>query len=56
MLGSARILGAQRGDLPDGVFLYIELFDFQIRSGRPSAFDLSCFSSSKADCSCPLWS
>jgi hypothetical protein len=30
MLGSARILGVQRGDLPDGVFLYIELFDFQI--------------------------
>jgi hypothetical protein len=30
MLGSARILGVRRGDLLDGVFLYIELFDFQI--------------------------
>jgi hypothetical protein len=30
ILGSAGILVVQRGDLLDGVFLYVELFDFQI--------------------------
>ena len=30
ILGSARIQAIQRGDLPDGVFLYVEVFDFQI--------------------------
>src|SRR5258708_9281877 len=48
MLGSARILGGRRGDLSAGLFLYVELFDFQIhlspliahspvRDGLPSA-------------------
>ncbi len=39
MLGSARILGVQRGNVADGVFLYFELFDFQIqRRPRNSEF------------------
>jgi len=39
ILGSARILGVQRGDLPGGGFLYVELFDSQIQSrSRNSEF------------------
>ncbi len=39
ILGSARIPAVQRGDLPDGVFLYVELFDFRIqRRTRNSEF------------------
>jgi hypothetical protein len=41
ILGSARIQGVQRGYLPD-VFLYVELFDFQIyRRTRNSEFGRS---------------
>ena len=29
-LGIARNLGVERVDLPEGVFLYVELFDLQI--------------------------
>src|ERR1700687_1560638 len=39
ILGSARFLGVERGGLADGVFLYVELFDFQIqRRPRNSEF------------------
>ena len=31
MLGNARILGVLRGGLPEGVFLYVELFDPQFQ-------------------------
>ena len=31
ILGIARILGLERVGLPEGVFLYAELFDFQIQ-------------------------
>jgi hypothetical protein len=30
ILGSARILGVERGTYRDGVFFYVELFDLQI--------------------------
>ena len=33
ILGIARILEVERGDLPEGVFLYVKLLDFQIRFG-----------------------
>src|ERR1700731_2814214 len=39
ILGIARILEVERGYLPEGVFLYVELFDFQIqRRTRNSKF------------------
>ena len=39
ILGSARIPGVEQGGLPDVVFLYVELFDFQIqRRPRNSEF------------------
>src|SRR5260370_7725284 len=39
ILGRARILGVQRGGLPEGVFLYVELFDFEIQR-RPRNSEL----------------
>src|SRR5260370_36676455 len=39
ILGNARILGVERRNLPDGLFLYVELFDLQIqRRPRNSEF------------------
>ena len=40
MLGNARIPGVQRGDLREGTFVYVELFDFQIQ-GRPRNSEFS---------------